>query len=111
MIPKEKATVQKMLEKRWYQSKKFLAFLLLLLLLSGFVICLFYWKFDFSWPVASVLLAIIFTMGFVTLAFNDKQALIDKFTRGITLSSGQHLDDATRKIQMIFDEDGEKKDS
>lgn len=58
-----------------------------------------------------MLLAIIFTMGFVTLAFNDKQALIDKFTRGITLSSGQQIDDATRKIQMIFDEDGEKKNS
>ncbi len=82
----ERANMVKVFEKHFLKSKKFLAFLLLLALLSAFVICFLRWRFDFGWPAASVLIAIIFTMGFVTLAFNGKQAALDQYTRGIALT-------------------------
>jgi len=82
----DRANMVKIFEKHFLKSKKFLAFLLLLALLSAFVICFLKWRFDFGWPAASVMIAIIFTMGFVTLAFNGKQAALDQYTRGIALT-------------------------
>jgi len=109
MLPNERAEIQLDLEKPWYQSKKFLAFFLLLSFMSAFVGCLVYWNLDFSWQAAVVLLALIFTMGIVTLSFLSSQTRIDKLTRGITLSSNPTEDDATRKIMMILDDETRKK--
>lgn len=86
MTAQERIATQKTFEKRWHQSKKFLAFLLLIGLLSSFVLCALKWGFNIGWPLASVLICIIFTMGFVTLAFNGKQAHLDLYTRGIAMT-------------------------
>jgi len=109
MTVREKAAIHKALEKKWYQSKKFLAFLLLLLFMSAFVGCLVYWRLDFRWQAAAVLWAIIFTMGIVTLFYVDRQARIDKITRGMILADSAEEADATRKIMMILDEEAKRK--
>lgn len=104
MTDKERIDILKELEKAWYKSKKFLAFLLLLSLLSGFVFCALKWQFDFGWPLATVLCVIIFTMGFTTLAFNGKQAELDKYIRGIAIT-GKLPFDVAEKLK------GEKTDA
>lgn len=73
-------------EKKWHQSKKFLAYLILMALQAAFGLCALKWGFDVGWPLAGVLVSAIFTMGFVTLAFNGKQAALDSYVRGIAMT-------------------------
>ncbi len=106
----DRMAIQKTFEKRPYQSKKFLAFLLLIGLLSSFVLCALSWGFNVGWPLASVLITIIFTMGFVTLAFNGKQAHLDLYTRGIAMT-GLLPDDMKGKIEKTLNDVARDDDS
>jgi len=86
MTPQERMEMMKKFEKAWYQSKKLLFCLTFMALVSAFVFSVINFKFDFSWPVATVICVAIFALGFVVLAFNGKQALLDQWTRGIALT-------------------------
>lgn len=86
MTSQERMELMKKFEKAWYKSKKFLAYLLLMALLSAFVFSAIKFQFNFGWPLATVICVIVFAMGFATLAFNGKQALLDEWTRGIALT-------------------------
>jgi uncharacterized membrane protein len=70
-------------EKTWHQSKKFLACLVMEVLLGGLT---FYMMFRaasevVSWQTTSVLFVLIFNMGFIAVAFNVGQAKLDTYLR------------------------------
>jgi hypothetical protein len=72
-------------EKKWWQSKKFIVYTMMLGLVSTFIICALKWRFDFGWPLATVLVCCVFTIGAVTLSSIAKQAALDAYVRGIGL--------------------------
>lgn len=78
--------ILKTFEKEWYQSKKFIAFLIMETVFFITVILTLKWQNDFGWPICTFLGTIIFCMGFIAVAFNGKLAELDMFVRGIALS-------------------------
>lgn len=69
------------LEKVWYESKKFIAFLLMEVALGALMFYTVYRNLEIGWPVTTVLIALIFNMGFIAVAFNAKQAELDRYIR------------------------------
>jgi len=80
----------KQFEKSWVKSKKFLAFLLMEILLSLLLIYMVYCQkgVTFSWPHALVFLGFVFNMGFIAVSFNLEQAKLDKYTRFAAIFRG-----------------------
>jgi hypothetical protein len=77
---------QNVIEKVWHKSKKFLAFLIMEAVLSGLAFYTVYSLGTFGWPVVSFLTAVVLNMGFIAVAFNAKQAELDKYVRFVALT-------------------------
>jgi hypothetical protein len=77
---------QNVIEKVWHKSKKFLAFLIMEAILGGLAFYTVYSLGTFGWPVVSFLTAVVFNMGFIAVAFNAKQAELDKYIRFVALT-------------------------
>lgn len=69
-------------EKAWYQSKKFLAFLITMLVLAGITVMTLLYQ-TISWPLTAYMTGIVFVMGWTTTLFMGKQAELDLFVRGL----------------------------
>jgi len=90
MTTQERVDIAKVFEKSWYKSKKFIAFITMEILLFAVLITLVFYttlsdNFALGWPSASLGVSLVFTMGFLALAFNNKQAALDKYVRGVAL--------------------------
>ena len=90
MTTQERVDMAKKFEKSWYQSKKFIAFITMEILLFTVLITLVFYtvitgNFALGWPSSSLGISLVFTMGFLALAFNNKQAALDKYVRGVAL--------------------------
>lgn len=72
-------------EKQWWQSKKFVAFLILEMLFAGLIAAVALLSEQFGWPLASVVLGIVMTMGVIGLTYMGKQAAVDKYVRAMSL--------------------------
>ena len=97
----EKPLMLTQMEKRWYQSKKFIAFLIMEMIFSSLVVLALFWQKDFNWPIAGFLTSIVFSMGFIAVAFNSKQAMVDMYVRGMALS-GKAPFKLQEKIHGLF---------
>ena len=86
-----------MVEKPFYRSKKFYAGFLIESALTAMAIVALRWQTDLGWPLSAFMLGIVFTMGFVYLSYNGKQAMLDTYTRGIALT-GKIPTDFVKKI-------------
>ncbi len=84
-------------EKRWWQSKKFVAFLLMELLLSGMAIVALLSQPQLGWPLAAYMLGVVVTMGCTALVFNGYQAKLDMYIRGMALTGR-----APRSLEKLF---------
>lgn len=78
----------KEIEKKWYESKKFIAFAVVELLLAAIAVTALITQPGLGWPLAAFMVAIVLTMGAVVLGLIGKQALLDKYLRGMAL---QHI--------------------
>jgi hypothetical protein len=96
-------------EKRWYQSKKFIAFLIMEMVFAALVVCTLRWQAELGWPIAGFLTSIIFCMGFIALAFNGKQAMVDMYVRGMAFG-GKVPFKFKQKIHGTFGAIGEQMD-
>ena len=67
-------------EKSALKSKKFLAFLLCILVLAGLAVIALIFQ-DIGWPLAAFMLAIVFTIGFLGVGFVFSVAQLDKYVR------------------------------
>ena len=74
------------MEKVWHKSKKFLAFLIMEAVLGGLAFYAVFHLETIGWSIASVLITIIMNMGFIAVAFNAKQAELDKYVRFAALT-------------------------
>jgi hypothetical protein len=73
-------------EKRWYASKKFIAFLIMELLLSAMAVVALFKQNDLGWPLAAFMLGIVITMGVIAMTFNGYQAKLDMYVRAMALT-------------------------
>ncbi len=73
--------VLKSVEKSWHQSKKFLAFIITESALVTMAILALKWQENLGWPLAAFMVTIVLVMGFISVAFNTKQATQDTFLR------------------------------
>ena len=91
MTDEQRVDVLKEVEKPWHKSKKFFAFLLMEIFLGLllFILIFFTKKAEdsvLSWQESALAITLVFTMGFIALAFNSKQAALDQYIRGIALT-------------------------
>lgn len=77
---------QTVIEKVWHKSKKFLAFLIMELILGSLAFYVFFRFQTVEWPMSALLMTIIMNMGFIAVAFNAKQAELDKYVRFAALT-------------------------
>jgi len=75
-----------MFEKSWFRSKKFIAFLLMEILLSALALIALYTQPALGWPLSAYMTCIVFTMGAIAFGFNGQQAALDKYLRGMVLA-------------------------
>lgn len=75
-------------EKRWHQSKKFIAFLLMEIVFCAMAMTALFTQHDLGWPLAAFMTGIVIAMGFLALAFNGKQAELDMYVRAMALTGG-----------------------
>ncbi len=76
-------------EKPFYQSKKFIAFLVMEAILGGLVFYALYalrMAPDIAWPLAAFMMGLVVTMGSIALTFNGYQAKLDMYVRGMALT-------------------------
>ena len=85
MSPHEIKSTLEVVDKVWHKSKKFLAFVLIEVFLFVFTIYILYVTRTLGWAHASVLIANIFSMSAIALAFNTSQAKLDTYVRGMAL--------------------------
>jgi len=85
MTSTERREIAKSFEKVWHQSKKFLAFLLMELLLAAIITVALFKQPNLGWPLAAFMLGAVFTMGVIALTFNGYQAKLDMYVRAMTL--------------------------
>lgn len=76
------------IEKTWHASKKFLAFLVMEIILGGFLFYTIFATKTVDWPTASILTVAMLNMGFIAVAFNAKQAELDRYLRLAALTKG-----------------------
>lgn len=95
--------VMKTIEKPWYKSKKYLAFLLTLLGLLGLasaVVTVMAKVGEFSWAGASALIVIVVCATFASIAFNLNQAKTDSFVRVAAVLSGKLPKSMAKELKM-----------
>lgn len=80
-----KTELTKTFEKPWYKSKKFIAFLLMELLLFALALLAMLTQDEIGWPLAAYMFGIIVSMGAMALAFNGRQAQLDAYVRGMAM--------------------------
>jgi len=112
MTSKERKELGNNYEKRWYHSKKFLAFLLMELLLAAMSMVALFTQQPAGWPLAAFMTGIVVTMGSIALTFNGYQAKLDMYVRGMALTGDppKSLMDkllGRKEPQDPDDEDGE----
>lgn len=74
------------LEKVWHQSKKFLAFLVMEAILAGLAFYLVFTVKAVDWAMVALLTALVTNASFIALAFNAKQAELDRYIRFVALT-------------------------
>jgi hypothetical protein len=74
------------MEKVWHKSKKFLAFLIMEAVLGGLAFYAVFHLDSIGWPMATLLMTVVMNMGFIAVAFNAKQAELDKYVRFVALT-------------------------
>jgi hypothetical protein len=72
-------------EKSAHKSKKFLAWLIQQVLMSGMAIVALIKQPELGWPLASYMGGIVFMMGISTMWYLGKQAAVDATVRGYAL--------------------------
>ena len=73
-------------DKKWHDSKKFLAFLIMELLLAGLAGFALWKQPGLGWPLSMFMTFIVVTMGAVAFGFNGQQAALDKYMRGAAIA-------------------------
>ena len=86
MTGPERQTLVQGMEKPWYGSKKFLAFLFMEVILTALAGTALFTQPELGWPLAAFMLGIVLNMGFIALAFNGKQATLDMYVRAMALT-------------------------
>jgi len=81
MEKQNKHDILKLMEKGWYQSKKFLAFLLVETMLFSMALAALKWQTSLGWPLALFMFTLVICMAFITVAFNLSQSKLDSFIR------------------------------
>lgn len=74
------------IEKVWHQSKKFLAFLIMEAILGGLAFYLVFSVGVVDWPMVVALTCLITNATFTAIAFNAKQAELDRYIRFVALT-------------------------
>lgn len=74
------------MEKVWHKSKKFLAFLIMEAVLGGLAFYTIFHLDSVGWPMSALLMTVVMNMGFIAVAFNAKQAELDKYVRFAALT-------------------------
>jgi hypothetical protein len=69
-------------EKKALQSKKFLAWLIQQLLMTGMAVVALIKQESLGWPLSSFMGGIVFMMGISTMWYLGKQAAVDSVVRG-----------------------------
>ena len=85
MTDTERTDALKTVEKKPHQSKKFLAWLIANLLLSAMAIVALVKQPELGWPLASFMVAIVFSMCASTMLLIGKQAALDTAVRGFAM--------------------------
>ena len=85
MTNKERLETLDVLEKKWFQSKKFIAFLIMEIVFTAILVLALKWQEEPGWPAYSFLIVVVFCMGFIAISFNSKLAHLDLFVRSIAL--------------------------
>jgi len=106
MTGKQRITLATKFEKPWHQSKKYLAFLLMELLLSALAVVALFTQRPLDWPLAAFMLGVVVTMGCIALVFNGYQAKLDMYVRGMALT-GQAPRSLFEKFFGTEDEDSD----
>jgi len=88
MTEKDRAVLAHAYEKKWHESKKFVAFLLMELLLAAMAIIALFTQPQLGWPLAAFMLGVVITMGCIALVFNGFQAKLDMYVRAMALTGG-----------------------
>lgn len=78
------------MEKQWYQSKKFIAFLITEVLLAGLAVAALLSQDSLGWPLSGFMIAIVLSIGAVAFGFNGQQAALDKYLRGMSMQPFAH---------------------
>jgi hypothetical protein len=82
MTTPEKIDLLKQLDsRRMLQSKKFIAFLLMELILGSMAILALKWQPALGWPLAAFMVMCVLVMGFIAVLYIGKQADLEKFLK------------------------------
>jgi hypothetical protein len=82
MTTPEKIDLLKQLDSRSMRhSKKFVAFLLMELLLGAMAILALKWQPSLGWPLAAFMVMTVLVMGFIAVMYIGKQADLEKFLK------------------------------
>lgn len=97
MTSEQRESLVKHFEKKPLQSKKFIAFLFMEILLGALAMVALFTQPQLGWPLATFMSLIVVTMGAIALTFNGFQAALDKYFRGAALT-GQLVDKVAGKF-------------
>ena len=75
-------------EKSHFRSKKFVAFLIMEVMLCSMALVALFTQKNLGWPLAAFMTGIVIVMGFIALSFNGKQAQLDMYVRAMALTGG-----------------------
>ncbi len=101
MTQQEKTETLSRMEKAWFRSKKFIAFILTVVCLCGLGLAALKWQPGLDWPLAGFMIAIVICITFTALAFNVTQAKLDTFVRVAALV-GKGPADYTKKLKEVL---------
>lgn len=88
MTENDKAILAHGYEKRWHESKKFIAFLLMEIMFCAMSMVALFEQDSIGWPLSAFMTGIVIAMGFIALSFNGKQAQLDMYVRAMALTGG-----------------------
>jgi hypothetical protein len=94
------------ISKPWFRSKKFMAFLLMEILLSALAVFALTTQPDLGWPLSAFMTAIVLTMGAVAFGFNGQQASLDKYLQASFFRTVYPAQAPTTEISDPKDEEG-----
>ncbi len=85
MTDKDRIDLAHKFEKPGHKSKKFLAFVMMELLLGFLAVYALDKQPELGWPLAMFMFGIVMTMGAIALVFNGYQAKLDMYIRGMAM--------------------------